>query len=127
MGNRTLRISALYLLNSSLLITHEIDSAFWKEWDLFGLPGGVQVFLILNFFLIVMVMYGYKQVLLHTRALKTSSLLLASAGILTFFIHTYFVLRGHREFLLPISVGVLFLIVVVSIVQVVVTIRMREG
>jgi hypothetical protein len=25
----------LYLVNSVLLINHEIDSAYWKEWDLF--------------------------------------------------------------------------------------------
>ena len=25
----------LYLANSVLLINHEIDSAYWKEWDLF--------------------------------------------------------------------------------------------
>jgi hypothetical protein len=36
------------LLNLALLITHEIDSAFWKEWNLFGLPGGVQEFLALK-------------------------------------------------------------------------------
>jgi hypothetical protein len=29
----------LYLVNSVLLINHEIDSAYWKEWDLFnGIP-----------------------------------------------------------------------------------------
>jgi len=31
----------LYLSNSILLINHEIDSAYWKEWELFKLPGGL--------------------------------------------------------------------------------------
>lgn len=35
----------LYLLNFALLFTHEIDSAYWKEWDLFGIPGGIKSFL----------------------------------------------------------------------------------
>jgi len=30
----------IYLTNSVLLINQEIDSAYWKEWKLFGLPGG---------------------------------------------------------------------------------------
>jgi hypothetical protein len=34
----------LYLLNAALLFTHEIDSAFWKEWDLIGIPGGIKFF-----------------------------------------------------------------------------------
>jgi len=25
----------LYLANTALLIAHEIDSAYWKEWELF--------------------------------------------------------------------------------------------
>ena len=29
----------LYLTNAVLLINHEIDSAYWKEWELFKLPG----------------------------------------------------------------------------------------
>ena len=38
----------LYLLNAAVLITHEIDSAYWHEWDLFGIPGGIQFFLVLK-------------------------------------------------------------------------------
>ncbi|MGD0589579.1 MAG: DUF6713 family protein [Bacteroidota bacterium] len=30
------------MLNLTLLIIHEIDSTFWKEWNLFRLPGGIQ-------------------------------------------------------------------------------------
>jgi hypothetical protein len=33
-----------YLINSVLLITHEIESAYWKEWELFRLPGGFPSF-----------------------------------------------------------------------------------
>ena len=29
-----------YFVNSVLLIVHEIDSAYWEEWNLFRLPGG---------------------------------------------------------------------------------------
>ena len=31
----------VYLANAVLLIVHEIGSAYWKEWDLFRLPGGI--------------------------------------------------------------------------------------
>ena len=39
----------LYLANALTLIVHEIDSAYWKEWDLFRLPGGEAGFLLLHF------------------------------------------------------------------------------
>lgn len=46
----------LYLTNSVLLIVHEMDSVYWKEWDLFGLGGGVSGFLVLHFPLLFLVL-----------------------------------------------------------------------
>jgi hypothetical protein len=34
----------LYLANAVVLITHEIDSASWRESELFNLPGGIRLF-----------------------------------------------------------------------------------
>jgi len=48
----------LYLINAVLLINHEIDSAYWKEWDLFKLPGGLAGFLLLHFPLLFIILYG---------------------------------------------------------------------
>ena len=38
----------LYIVNLTLLILHEMDSAYWKEWQLFHLPGGVGGFLLIH-------------------------------------------------------------------------------
>jgi len=32
----------------SLLILHQIDAAYWKEWEMFYVSGGIQVFLVFN-------------------------------------------------------------------------------
>jgi hypothetical protein len=48
----------LYFFNSVLLINHEIDSAYWKEWELFKLPGGITGFLLIHFPLLIFVLYG---------------------------------------------------------------------
>ena len=39
----------IYLVNSVLLINHEIDSAYWQEWELLHLPGGITGFLLVHF------------------------------------------------------------------------------
>jgi len=39
----------IYFVYLVFLIIHELDSAYWKEWDLFRLPGGITVFLALHF------------------------------------------------------------------------------
>ena len=48
----------LYLTNTLTLIVHEIDSAYWKEWGLFHLPGGEVGFLLLHFPLLFPVLFG---------------------------------------------------------------------
>ncbi len=80
MDKRTWGIN-LYLLNFALLFTHEIDSAYWKEWELFGIPGGIQVFLVLNLLLLLVALTGFRQVLLGERYGALFSLFLAASGI----------------------------------------------
>ena len=121
--NKNNLITTLYLFNSILLITHEIDSAFWKEWELFGIPGGIQVFLLLNFLLVLVVLIGYKQLLQNARSGYAFALLLAAAGILGFSIHTYFILTGHAEFTLPASLVVLGVWLIGSLGQAAVTLK----
>jgi len=117
----------LYLLNAALLFTHEIDSAFWKEWDLFGIPGGIQVFLVLNFLLLLVALYGFQQVVLGTKTARAFSLVLAAVGVFAFGIHTFFIATGHPEFTLPASIVVLVAALIVSLVQGFLALREMRG
>jgi hypothetical protein len=107
----------LYLLNLALLITHEIDSAFWKEWDLFGLPGGIQEFLIVNFLLMLFALIGFRNMISEKRSGYYFALILAGSGIFAFCIHLYFILQGHQEFTLLISAVTLIMIFFISPIQ----------
>jgi len=111
----------LYLVNAVLLIDHEIDSAYWKEWDLFGLKGGVGGFLLLHIPLLGTILYGLVLVAQRTIAGLILSLLLCFGGLFAFSIHTYFLRRGHAEFKAPVSQLLLVGTLVVSLVQGVVT------
>jgi hypothetical protein len=99
------------------LFTHEIDSGFWQEWKLFGIPGGIQVFLVLNFSLLLLALWGFKQMLQGTKSGYIFSLVLAAAGVFAFSIHSYFILTGHPEFTLPASLALLIVTLIVSLVQ----------
>ena len=107
----------LYLLNAALLFTHQIDSAFWKEWDLFGIPRGIQVFLALNFLLLLVALHGFRQVVSGTKTARAFSLLLAAAGVFAFCIHTFFIATGHPAFTLPVSLAILGATMLVSLAQ----------
>ena len=112
----------IYLVNAVLLINHEIDSAHWKEWDLFRLPGGITGFLLLHFPLLFLALYGLVLVFQQTFAGLILSLVLGLSGVFAFAIHTYFIRKGRSEFGTAISRFILVATFVVSLAQVAVTV-----
>jgi len=117
----------LYLTNAVLLINHEIDSAYWKEWELFGLPGDIGGFLLLHFPLLFIILYGMAAAAGQRPSALWFSLLLSAGGILAYGIHTYFLKQGRHEFDHPVSKLILWATLIVSLVQLAVTIILLTG
>jgi hypothetical protein len=114
----------IYLINAVLLINHEIDSAYWKEWKLFRLPGEITGFLTLHFPLLFLVLYGLVLTFEGVFAGLIFSLLLSLGGMFAFAAHTYFIRRGRPEFRTPASQFILVATLIVSVVQIAVTISL---
>lgn len=112
----------LYFINSIFLINHEIDSAYWKEWNLFKIRGGITTFLIIHFPLLFFVLYGLIEVTNQTYTGLIFSLILCLSGIFAFTIHMYFIKMGHQEFRKAISLFLLFGILILSIIQLSITV-----
>lgn len=55
-------IPTLYIMTLSLLIAHEIDSTYWHEWELFGIPGGIQFFVLLHIPLVMVALWGFQKI-----------------------------------------------------------------
>ena len=107
----------LYLVNAVLLITHEIDSAYWKEWELFKLPGGSTGFVLLHLPLVFLILWGLVLVFQRSLAGLALSLILSLGGIFAFTIHTMFIKKGRNEFNVPVSLFLLMATLLVSLVQ----------
>ncbi len=117
----------LYLLNAAVLITHEIDSAYWHEWELFGLPGGLQVFLGLNLLLVIVVLYGHQALALGRISGFVLSWALVAGGLFAVIIHTYFLLQCGGAFRLPASLALLVATSVLSLAQAATLFRARSA
>ncbi len=117
----------LYLTNAVLLINHEIDSAYWKEWELFRLPGGITGFLLLHFPLLFVVLYGLVLIARQSALGIIFSFILCFGGIFAFAIHAYFLKKGRREFNKPISKLILVLTLLVSLTQLIVTLFLMNA
>jgi hypothetical protein len=112
----------IYIVKSALPIVHEVDSAYWQEWKLFKLPGGLTLFLCLHVPLIIVVLYGLLLISEGALAGLIISLIVALAGIAAFVLHMLFIRRGHQEFKAPVSIVILALTLAASLVQLVTTI-----
>ena len=97
----------LYVATAALLIAHQIDSAFWQEWKLFGMKGDIQGFVLSNIVLITPFLYGLAVLVRRPRAGAWFALALSASGVFAFGIHTWFLAQGRPEFRVPASIGVL--------------------
>ncbi|MCE7749322.1 MAG: hypothetical protein GPJ51_13110 [Candidatus Heimdallarchaeota archaeon] len=112
----------IYSVNAIFLILHEIESAYWKEWELFKMKGGITGFIILHIPILALIFLGLVTLYVPSRTGMVVSILLCAGGIFAFSIHTYFIKKGKEEFTLPISKILLYVILVLSVAQLVITI-----
>lgn len=75
------------------------------------------MFLVGNVVLVMIGLIGYRYVVLQRRAGLWFSLVQAASGIFAFSIHSIFILKGHPEFTLPMSIMLLAATLVISIAQ----------
>jgi len=122
----------VYIVNATLLINHEIDSSYWKEWNLISLLSGrsrsvnndqknMNVFLLSHIPILFLIMYGLKEVIQMSFIGLIISVVLCFAGVFAFFFHMHFIRKGRIEFNTPISIGMIIGIFILSIIQLMIT------
>ena len=107
----------LLTLNATVLLTHQIDAAYWHEWEMFRIPGGNQVNLLLNLPIVAFVLWVQAQVAAESRRARTLYLCVAALGGLTVVIHGGFMAMGHAAFVQPTSIGLLVATLLLSLGQ----------
>jgi hypothetical protein len=101
-------ISMLYIINATLLILHEIESAYEKEWELLKLPGKITGFLLLHIPIIILIFYGLIEVEKGTAAGFVLGIVTGIGGVIPFIVHKIIV-RKSDHFNLIISNAIIYL------------------
>ncbi|MBN1647819.1 MAG: hypothetical protein JW874_07290 [Spirochaetales bacterium] len=109
----------LYLFTFVFLTIHEIDSAYWKEWDLFRLPFGQSGFLVLHIPLLFVGVAGLFLIYEHLISGYIIAAVFGLAGIAAFIIHQTLIRKGHEEFTTTISQAILWLVLIFSVLLVI--------
>lgn len=115
----------IYIVNATILINHEIDSAYWQEWKLLNPnnKNGIGGFLILHFPMILLILLGL--VLLYDQKLSgyVISLILSAGGVFAFFFHFYHLRKGKPEFNTILSKSIIVGTFIISVIQTILTVK----
>lgn len=84
-------ISIIYILNATLLLLHEIESAYEKEWEILKLPGGISGFLLMHIPIIMVLFYGMAELEKLSRPGLIISMIAGACGILPLIVHKFLV------------------------------------
>lgn len=114
MGSERLLLR-LYMLDAALFLTHEIDSAYWQEWRLFGIPGGIGLFALIHIPAVLLLVWGLLQLAEARPWGYRIAALLAFVGFAALFIHAGYIATGHPEFRTPVSLAVIVAMAAVSV------------
>jgi hypothetical protein len=95
-------ISLLYILNATLIILHEIESAYEKEWEILKLPGKITGFLLLHIPIIILIFYGLIEIEKNSKIGLIFGIAMGISGLIPFFVHKIIV-RKPEHFNLKIS------------------------
>lgn len=129
----------LCMINTILIITHEIDAAYWKEWKLFSNLGnwrpfrllaessdqtGLTIFLLAHLPLLFVLLYGL--ILVSNGGGLWYSLFFSSFLVIHFFVHWVTNKKSRAEFTWPVSHVIFWSTLFVSIGQLAITIVIME-
>ena len=94
-------VMVFYILNATLLLLHEIESAYEREWEILKLPGKITGFLLIHVPIILIFFYALLEINLQTQIGSALGIITGAGGIMPFLVHKIFMKRkGHFNLLI---------------------------
>ena len=100
-------LNKLLILTLALIIGHQIDAAYWHEWEMFALPGGIQLFDLINVILFVPLLTAFNAAMQRSARGYRCAQLIGAIGLIIGPIHAGFAVAGFEQFHLPVSVALI--------------------
>jgi hypothetical protein len=119
-------LNFVVILNLALVIAHQIDAAYWHEWEMFQLPGGIQLNDFINVLTFIVLLYLFIPVVQRKASGANCSLIISAISALVLPFHVGFARAGYQQFKLPFSIIIIVSTFLLSILQSVLTLRARQ-
>ena len=91
-------LAVIYVINASLLLLHEIESAYVKEWEILKLPGKITGFLLLHIPILLLFFWGAIELGKQNTTGEIIALIAGFGGLIPFLVHKLLVKKkGYFE------------------------------
>ncbi len=87
---------AFFCLTAGLLLLHEIESAFEREWEILKLPGRIGGLLVLHVPVVLLLFYGLIEIYRGSMAGRVLGVVVGIAGLLPLLVHELLIHRKGR-------------------------------
>ncbi len=115
-------LTTIYIINTTLIILHEIDSSFQKEWELLKLPGKITGFLVFHIPIIIFLLYGLVKIQGDSLVGLILGILAGIGGLLPFLVHKIAV-KNEQYFNSPISNAIIYLNIFFGAILIILCVR----
>lgn len=114
-------ITLVFIINATLLVLHEIESAYWKEWEILKLPGRITGFILLHIPILLLMFYSLVEVVKQSAAGYIFCIIFGVSGLIPFIVHMLLAKKDNR-FNLAISILLIYSNSLTGIVLLILTI-----
>lgn len=111
-----------YILNATILLLHEIESAYEKEWDILKLPGKITGFLLMHIPILFLLFWGLIEIYQQTTTGMVIGIIAGFGGLIPFIVHKLLVKRAGN-FDRPISNIIIFLNIITGIGMILLSVK----
>ncbi len=116
-------ITLSFILNATLLLLHEIESSYEREWEILKLPRKISGFLILHIPIILILFYGVVEIEKQTQIGLVLGVISGIGGIIPFLVHRVIIRRKDR-FNLLISSVLMYLNIIAGVITAVLSVSL---
>lgn len=114
-------LTLIYIINACLLVLHEIESAYLKEWEILKLPGKITGFLLLHIPILITLFWGTIEIEKQTSIGNIIAIVTGVGGMMPFLVHKVIV-KKKGYFDSKISNSIIYLNILTGVIIVAVTV-----
>lgn len=110
-------VTLLFILNATILLLHEIESSYEREWEMLHLPGKIEGFLLLHIPIILLFFFGVLEINRLTYIGLLIGIITGIGGVIPLLIHKIFFIRKDK-FHSPISNALIYMSTITGVVTI---------